>query len=127
MNIQKCERLGGFTLVEIMIVVAIIGLLAGIAIPSVMKARTNSQRNACISNLRVIDGAKEQWAFANKKQSGARSSKSGVNAYIKGGVTPKCPGAGSYRYGSVGIEPACTVELHALSTILALGEEDDEE
>ncbi len=50
----------GFTLVEIMIVVAIIGLLAAIAIPSFMRARTRSQQNACINNLRQIDSGKEQ-------------------------------------------------------------------
>jgi type II secretory pathway pseudopilin PulG len=52
-----------------MIVVAIIGLLAAIAIPNFVKARTTSQQNACINNLRLIDAAKQQWALEQRKQS----------------------------------------------------------
>ena len=65
----KTNRKSGFTLVEIMIVVAIIGLLAAIAIPNFIRARTKSQQNACINNLRQIDGAIQQWALENKKVS----------------------------------------------------------
>ena len=60
-------RVKGFTLVEMMIVVAIIGLLAVIAIPNWVRARTTSQNNACISNLREIWGATQQWALDNRK------------------------------------------------------------
>jgi len=63
----KSSLKAAFTLVEIMIVVAIIGLLAGIAIPNFIKARETARKNACINNLRLIDTAIQQWALeANK-------------------------------------------------------------
>ncbi len=103
----------GFTLVEIMIVVAIIGLLAAIAIPSFVKARATSRQNACINNLRQIDSGKEQWAMADNIAEGAASVAASVDAYIKGGA-PTCPGGGAYTYGNIGVDPTCTVGGHAL-------------
>src|SRR5436190_5126792 len=91
----------GFTLVEIMIVVAIIGLLAAVAIPNFVKARQNAQQKACIQNLKQIDGAKEQWALETKQAQGAPINKAEVDAYIKGGP-PTCPASGTYTYGNIG-------------------------
>lgn len=116
----KTNRKSGFTLVEIMIVVAIIGLLAAIAIPNFVKARGTAQKNACINNLRQIDGAKEQWALENKKSEGATVVDTEVEGYIKGG-RPSCPGGGSYTYGDMKTSPACSLSSsgHALTAAAA--------
>ena len=98
----------GFTLVEIMIVVAIIGLLAAIAIPSFVKARNTSQQNACINNLRQIDSGKEQGAMAHHLSDGVAIAPATVNEYIKGGA-PSCPGGGGYTYNNIGTSPTCNV------------------
>src|SRR5258708_2263379 len=110
----KTIRKSGFKLVEIMIVVAIIGLLAAIAIPNFIKARTTSQANACINNLRQMDGAAQEWALEAKQQSSATVVSSDITPYIKldsTGNLPGCPGGGSYFTGtwSVSTHPTCTL------------------
>jgi len=107
---RTASRAGGFTLVEIMIVVAIIGLLASIAIPNFVKARTTAQMNACISNLRQIDGAIQQWALDTKQGDTAAVTAADVLPYLKNSVV--CPSGGktfadSYALTTVQDRPKC--------------------
>src|ERR1041385_7356328 len=108
----RTSKKAGFTLVEIMIVVAIIGLLAAIAIPNFVRARTTSQQNACINNLRQMDGAVQQYALENKLNSGSSYTLSNIKPYIKltsAGNLPACPAGGTYAPGStVTNPPTCT-------------------
>src|SRR5687767_6394928 len=97
------NKKAGFTLVEIMIVVAIIGLLAAIAIPNFIKARQVSQKNACIANLKQIDGAVNTWALESNLANGATVVTDeifGPTLYIK--TPPGCPAGGDYTYATVG-------------------------
>jgi prepilin-type N-terminal cleavage/methylation domain-containing protein len=114
----KLKGSAGFTLVEIMIVVAIIGLLATIAMPSFLTARARAQQNTCLDHLRLIDGAKQQWALENHASTLATPVQAQLQPYLgrgNAGVLPICPAdhtqtfATSYNINDMGTTPTCKI------------------
>ncbi len=90
----------------------VIPLLAAIAIPNFVKARTMAQRNACISNLQQIDNAKMQWALENKKPDTAVPTIEELDSLLK--TKPQCPAGGVYTINAVGEKPSCSIPSHQL-------------
>ncbi len=102
-----------FTLVEIMVVVAVIALLAAIVIPNLVRARASSQANACINNLKKIDDAASQFAIEMHKSTGDHVSLNrDLTPYIKmnsANRLPACPTKGAYGIESIGDTPICSL------------------
>lgn len=108
------RRSKGFTLVEIMIVVAIIGILIAIAVPSFLRAREISRRNACQENQSKIDGAKQQWALETNQPADATpdwNNLVGSSSYIR--KSPVCPASGTYAINPVNADPSCSLSGQA--------------
>ncbi len=113
----NCAKQPGFTLLEIMIVVAIIGLLVAIATPSFVRSRQRAQKELCIENLHQIETAKQLLAIENSRLAqGALIMDDivGPKLYLK--VTPECPAGGEYHINPIKIPAECTIEGHRLDS-----------
>ncbi len=106
----KKMRAAGFTLVEIMIVVAIIGLLIGVAVPKFSQMRSDAQQTACFMQLKLIDNSKEMWATKEKRANGQTPTNEQLAPYIDDDGNLSCPGGGAeYTIGAVGEKASCPI------------------
>jgi prepilin-type N-terminal cleavage/methylation domain-containing protein len=115
MTITLKSRRLGFTLIEILIVVAIIGILVGLALPAFIKSRTQARKQMCIENLSQIESAKQLWGVEHAKKTGdvpADDELIGPGLYIK--VRPSCAAGGVYSLNGIGDNATCSIEGHSL-------------
>ena len=103
---------GAFTLIELMTVVSVVGVVAAIAFPTYLHARTNSEKSICLTNLREIDDAKQEWALENNKVNGDTPRCADLVPYLKGNRVPICPGKGVYTISEVGAPTICNIASH---------------
>lgn len=105
-NSQR-RKLAGFTLLEIMIISAIVGIMAMIAVPNFIKARVTAQQKVCIKNLRSLAETKQQWGFENKKLPTATPTAAQLQVYYGSSRMPACPSQGTYTLRALNADPIC--------------------
>ena len=104
-----------FTLVELMVAVAILGLLLAMAIPAYWKYRSNARKGLCLQNLNQIESAKQRWGLEQRKTDGdipAQTDLVGPFLYLR--RMPECPGGGTYSIRAIGQNALCTEPGHSL-------------
>jgi prepilin-type N-terminal cleavage/methylation domain-containing protein len=105
---MKTTRRSGFTLLEIMMAVTIIGFLAGLAIPAFMRSRRTTQAARCVNNMGQIESAKERWSMETFADLGSPCVAGDITIYFKSGF-PVCPGGGSYTVNAIGSNVVCSL------------------
>ena len=119
LNTLNRKRRGGFTLVEIMIVVAIIALLAAIAVPGFLRARKRSQASKILNDLRMIDAAVDQYAIETNRPSGFQVPSTDWVAYLKKGTILYNTGADLFGndYGSQTVDQLPKIPTVSFNTL----------
>ena len=102
------RKLAAFTLLEVMIIAAVIGIMAMIAVPNFIKARTTAQQKACVKQLHSLSESKQQWAFENQKLPTATPTRAQLRVYSGKNRMPTCPTHGTYPLRPVNQEPLCS-------------------
>ena len=101
---------------ELVVLGLLVGLIVAIVAPSIIPARSQSARNACINNLRQIDSAKQAWGLENNKEGKDTPNWDDMRVYLGRGSRqlPTCPEGGAYTINCLSNNPQCTVKEHVL-------------
>ena len=113
MRIRTSTRRSGFTLIEIMIVIGIIGLLMLAVMPNLLNARKRAAKGICQMNIEQIEGAKQQWVLNEKKKDTDTPTEDDLKSYLKDNKFPSCPGGGTYSINPVETKATCSLPEHA--------------
>ena len=105
---MKRSRSAGFTLVEIMVVVAIIGLLMSVATVGISHAVKTAQKQTCAMNIEAIEGSKQMWMLENKKGDNDTATEDDLKPILKNGVFPTCPAGGTYTINNNATRATCS-------------------
>jgi prepilin-type N-terminal cleavage/methylation domain-containing protein len=108
-NAVKNLRTAGFTLVEIMVVVAIIGMLMSVAVVGIRHAIKSAKAQTCAMNIEAIEGAKQIWMLEARKGDNDVATEDDLKPILKGNVFPTCPAGGTYTINANDVRATCSV------------------
>jgi len=114
--VARRRRQSGFTLVEIMVVIAIIGMLMGVATLGISHAIKSSKANICNMNIEAIEQAKQMWSLENKKGDNDTAGEDDLKVHLKNGVFPTCPAGGTYTINANNVKATCSVHTAVAAT-----------